>query len=217
MAAVAVPCGALTALALVVGSVAPGLSTGALVLAFSPAELAAPALARALGGRTETAAALMTGTVVLSIALLLAFFGVTAAGTAVNTALFALVIGAAVAGSVPTLRDALLPLIRAASWTALGILVVAAIVRSAPALRLDALVAAVAFLVVGTAAGALVRTLFGGDLRAIASGGGTRDFAVAATVAVDVAGDDAAVLPLAYGAVLFGLFAVIALARRARA
>jgi hypothetical protein len=211
------PYGVLVPLALAIGALAPGLAAGALVLAIAPAELAAPALARLLGGRMENAAAVVTGTLVVSFALLLTMFGAAASAATTNTALFAFVAGAAVAGAVPLLRDAVLPLIRAASALALAILVVAALVEGAPALRPETAIAALALLGVGSLAAAIVAAVFGGEPRAIMLGGGTRDFAVAATLAVRAGGDAAAAVPLAYGALLFAALAVVFFWRRMRA
>src|SRR5205814_1525904 len=64
--------------------------------------------------------ALLTGTVVLSFPLLLA--AIPDLGPNVNVALFAFVIGTALAGSLPTLRDAVLPVIDGARYVALVII-----------------------------------------------------------------------------------------------
>ena len=186
------------------------------MLAIAPAELAAPAVARLLGGRMENAAAVVTGTLAVSFALMLTTFGTGASAAAANTALFAFVAGAAVAGAAPLLRDALLPLIRGASAVGLAILVVVALVAGFSALRPETALAALALLAAGSLAALIVAVLLGGEPRAIVLGGGTRDFAVAATLAVRAGGDDAAAVPLAYGALLFACVAVVVFARRMR-
>jgi len=207
----------LVPLAIAIGALAPSLAAGALVLAIAPAELAAPALAWRVGGRMETAAAVVTGTLVVSFALVLTMFGSGAGAAPANAALFAFVAGAAIAGTVPPLRDALLPVIRGASALALGILVVVALVSGFPALRPETAIAAVALLAAGALVASLVAALLGGEPRAIVLGGGTRDFAIAATLAVRTGGDAAAAVPLAYGALLFAALAVVVAARRMRA
>src|SRR5205823_4951259 len=140
LVAVVAPYLVLVPVAVAIGGLAPTLALGALLLAAAPAELAAPALARAVGGRAETAAAVMTGTLVVSFALLLA---------------------------------------------------------------------------AGTLAAAVGTAVLGGDVVASVLGGGTRDFAVAATLAADLA-PSAAALPLVYGALLFGLLGLLAAARALR-
>src|SRR5438093_1604355 len=121
-----------------------------------------------------------------------------------------------IAGTVPPLRDALLPVIRGASALALAILVVVALVSGFPALRPETAIAAVALLAAGALVASLVAALLGGEPRAIVLGGGTRDFAIAATLAVRTGGDAAAAVPLAYGALLFAALAVVVVARRMR-
>ena len=204
------PYGTLIPLALAIGALAPGLTGGALALAVSPAELAAPALARALGGRMETAAALVAGSIVVSLALLAA-----ASAGIVSAATFAFAVGVAVGGSLPTLRDALLPLIRGASNIALAVLAVVAIARALPAANATAVIAALVMLLAGIATAGLVAFFLGGDWRAFSVGGGTRDFAIAATLAA-VHDASAAVLPVIYGGVLFAVLGAATIVRRAR-
>ena len=85
-----------------------------------------------------------------------------------------------------------------------------------PALRPETAIAAVALLAAGALVASLVAALLGGEPRAIVLGGGTRDFAIAATLAVRTGGDAAAAVPLAYGALLFAALAVVVVARRMR-
>ena len=199
------PYAVLVPVAIGVGQAAPSLAVGALLLAIAPAELAAPALARALGGRIETAAALMTGTLVVSFALLLAALGPARASAATaNTAFIAFIVGVSAAGAVPPLRDALLGPIRVAANIALAILIASALVSGIAALDPATFAAALALLVAGGLAAALAAAVLGGDVPASVLGAGTRDFAVAATLAADVTPAGAAV-PLGYGALLFGL------------
>src|SRR5207245_6413477 len=109
LVAVVAPYLVLVPVAVAIGGLAPTLALGALLLAAAPAELAAPALARAVGGRAETAAAVMTGTLVVSFALLLTALGPARASEATaNTAFIAFLVGISAAGAVPPLRAALL-------------------------------------------------------------------------------------------------------------
>lgn len=204
--------------ALLIADVAPALAVGAIVLAISPAELAAPALARALGGRMETAAAITVGTVVLSLALLGSIVSQTGAAQAtVGMAFFGFMAGVVLGGSAPRVRDALLPTLRAAGRVALTILVVGALVAAIPALRADTAVAALALLAAGVVPAWLVVGFLGGDRTGIVLGGGTRDFAVAATVASAAGGGAASsALPLVYGALLFGGAGLVAMLRGRR-
>ena len=216
LVAVVAPYLVLVPVAVAIGGLAPTLELGALLLAAAPAELAAPALARAVGGRAETAAAVMTGTLVVSFALLLTVVGPAGASAATaNTAFVALAVGAAAAGAVPTARDAVLGAIRLAANVALAILVANALVGGIAALDGGSVLAALALLAAGTLAAAVGTAVLGGDVVASVLGGGTRDFAVAATLAADLA-PSAAALPLVYGALLFGLLGALAAARALR-
>src|SRR5207253_2136036 len=94
------------------------------ILALSPAPLIGSALARFVGARAETVGALLTGTIVLSFPLLLA--AIPGLGQNVNVALFAFVIGATLAGAVPIMRDAILPIVDGARYLALAIILGAA-------------------------------------------------------------------------------------------
>src|SRR5439155_1739345 len=85
------------------------------ILAFSPSALVGPRIARLLGAREESAGALMTATVVISFPLLLV--AAPGARPLVDMSLFAFVVGAAVAGAIPTVRDAMLRASRVAAET----------------------------------------------------------------------------------------------------
>src|SRR5207245_11770662 len=98
----------------------------AAILALAPAPLIGPALARFVRAREETIGALMTGTAVLAFPLLIA--AIPGLGPSANVALFAFVIGAALAGSVPLFRDATLPIVDRARFVALAVILVAAVV-----------------------------------------------------------------------------------------
>src|SRR5207245_5462339 len=97
-------------------------------------------LARFVGARAETVGALLTGTIVLSFPLLLA--AIPGLGTQVNVALFAFVIGAALAGAVPIMRDAILPVVDGARYLALAIILGAAALAAVSVVDLRAVGAA---------------------------------------------------------------------------
>src|SRR5438132_738939 len=94
-------------------------------------------------------------------------------------------------------------------------LVANALVGGIAALDGGSVLAALALLAAGTLAAAVGTAVLGGDVVASVLGGGTRDFAVAATLAADLA-PSAAALPLVYGALLFGLLGALAAARALR-
>jgi len=90
------------------------------ILALSPSPLIGPTLARFVGAREETVGALLTGTIVLSFPLLLS--AIPGIGQQVNIALFAFVIGTALASAVPLFRDLILPIVDGARYLALAII-----------------------------------------------------------------------------------------------
>jgi hypothetical protein len=170
------------------------------ILALSPSPLIGPVLARFVGARAETVGALLTGTVVLSFPLLIA----TIPGLApnVNVALFAFVIGTALAGSVPTLRDVLLPIVDGARYVALLIILGGAALAALSLVDGRAVGVAALVLLVGWVSSAIGAILFGGDGLAAAIGAGTRDPAVAAGFAITVGLAGAAAVPLACAALV---------------
>ena len=170
------------------------------ILALSPSPLIGPALARFVGTREETVGALLTGTVVLSFPLLLA--AIPGIGPNVNVALFAFVIGAALAGAVPLFRDAILPVVDGARYVALVIILGGAGVAAVSFVDPRAVGVAALVVVVGTVTAAIGAMLFGGDWLAAAIGAGTRDPAVAAGIAVASGLAGGAAVPLAYAALL---------------
>ena len=170
------------------------------LLALSPSPLVGPALARFVAARAETVGALLTGTVVLSFPLLLA--AIPDLGPNVNVALFAFVIGTALAGSLPTLRDAVLPVIDGARYVALVIILGGAGLAALSLVDLRAVAVAALVLLVGTVTAAIGAILFGGSGLAAAIGAGTRDPAVAAALAMSTGLAGAGTVPLVYAALL---------------
>jgi hypothetical protein len=170
------------------------------ILALGPAPLVGPTLARLVGAREETVAALLTGTIVLSFPLLLA--AVPGMGPDVNVALVAFVIGAALAGAVPVLRDSILPIFDGARLVALAVILGAAALVAVTFVDPRAVGLAALVLVVGAVSAAVGAMLFGGDGLAAAIGAGTRDPAVAAGLAIASGLAGAAAVPLAYAALL---------------
>jgi len=182
------------------------------ILALSPAPLIGSALARFVGARAETVGALLTGTIVLSFPLLLAAIpglgalpdqGPLPLGQNVNVALFAFVIGAALAGAVPIIRDAILPVVvDGARYLALAIILGAAALAALSLIDLRAVGVAVLVLVVGGASAAFGAVLFRGDGIAAAIGAGSRDPAVAAGLAIASGLAGAGAVAIAYAALL---------------
>ena len=170
------------------------------ILALAPSPLVGPALARFVGARTESVGALMTGSVVLSFPLLMT--AIPGLGSTVNVVLFAFVIGAALAGSVPLFRDAILPIVDGARYVALAIILGAAAVGGLAFVDPRAVGVAALMLVVGAASAAIGAVLFGGSGAAAAIGAGTRDPAFAAALAMSAGLAGGGAVPLAYAALL---------------
>ena len=170
------------------------------ILALSPAPLIGPTLARLVGAREETVGALLTGTIVLSFPLLLA--AIPGIGLNVNVTLFAFVIGAAFASSVPLFRDLILPIVDGARYVALAIIVGAAAAVALSFIDPRAVGIAALVLIVGAASAAIGAALFGGSWLAAAIGAGTRDPAVAAGLAIGSGLAGGAAVALAYAALL---------------
>jgi len=174
------------------------------ILALSPSPLVGSPLARFVAARAETVGALLTGTVVLSFPLLMA--AIPGLAPQVNVALFAFVIGTALAGSLPTVRDLVLPVVDGARYVALTVILGAAGLAALSFVDLRAVGLAALVLFVGATIAAIGAMLFGGDALAAAIGAGTRDPAVAAAIAISLGLAGAAAVPLAYaGLVALGL------------
>jgi hypothetical protein len=170
------------------------------ILALSPSPLIGPTLARFVGARTETVGALLTGTIVLSFPLLLA--SIPGLAPKVNVALFAFVIGTALAGAVPIFRDTMLAIIDGARYVAFAIILGAATLTAVSFVDLRAVGVAAVLLALGAVSAAIGALVFGGDGLAAAIGAGTRDPAVAAALAIASGLAGAAGVPLAYAALL---------------
>ena len=170
------------------------------ILALSPSPLIGPSLARFVAVRAETVGALLTGTIVLSFPLLMA--AIPGLGPSVNIALFAFVIGTALAGSLPTLRDVLLPVFDGARYVAVAIILGGAGLAAVSLVDLRAVGVAALVLLVGVLTAASGAILFGGNGIAAAIGAGTRDPAVAAALAMSAGLAGAGSVPLAYVALL---------------
>lgn len=170
------------------------------ILALSPSPLIGPSLARFVAARAETVGALLTGTIVLSFPLLMA--AIPGLGPSVNIALFAFVIGTALAGSLPTLRDVLLPVFDGARYVAVAIILGGAGLAAVSLVDLRAVGVAALVLLVGVLTAASGAILFGGNGIAAAIGAGTRDPAVAAALAMSAGLAGAGSVPLAYAALL---------------
>ena len=170
------------------------------ILALSPSPLIGPSLARFVAARAETVGALLTGTIVLSFPLLMA--AIPGLGPSVNIALFAFVIGTALAGSLPTLRDVVLPVLDGARYVTVAIILGGAGLAAVSLVDLRAVGVAALVLLVGVLTAASGAILFGGNGIAAAIGAGTRDPAVAAALAMSAGLAGAGSVPLAYAALL---------------
>jgi len=170
------------------------------VLALSPSSLAGAAIARWIGAREETVAALMTGTIVLSFALLPA--AVPALAVTMNMGLAALVVGVVVAGSFPQIRDGILPVLDPARYAALAAILTVTAITSISLVDGRSIALAGILLVAGALSAAIGAWVFGGDPLPAAIGGGTRDFGVAAAVAMLVGLAGGGAMPLAYAGLL---------------
>ena len=148
------------------------------ILALAPSPLIGPALARIAGAREETVGALLTGTLVLSFPILLA--AIPGLGPQVNIALFAFVVGTALASAVPLFRDLVLPIVDGARYVALAIILGASGIAALAFVDPRAVGVAALLLLVGAVSAGIGAMLFGGDGVAAAIGAGTRDPAVAA-------------------------------------
>jgi hypothetical protein len=194
LAAVVLPYAGLGIVAVIVGD--PVVA----ILALSPAPLIGPALARLVAARAETVAALLTGTIVLSFPLLVA--SIPGLAPNINVSLFAFVIGAAFASSLPTMRDVVLPIVDGARYVAAAIILGVAALAALSFIDPRAVGIAGLVLLVGAGSAAIGAILFGGDGLAAAIGAGLRDPAVAAGLAISAGLAGGAAVPLAYAALL---------------
>jgi hypothetical protein len=144
----------------------------------------------------------MSASIVLSFPLLL--LAAPGSRSVVEMGLFAFVAGAAIAGSIPTLRDAVLSVLDGARYLAIAIAIVAAFLASAELADPHAYLVAAACLAIGPLSAAGAARLFGGDPVAAAIGSGTRDPAVAAGLTVGTGLVGGGAVAFAY-AVLLGL------------
>ena len=170
------------------------------ILALAPSPLIGPALARIAGAREETVGALLTGTLVLSFPILLA--AIPGLGPQVNIALFAFVVGAALASAVPLFRDLVLPIVDGARYVALAIILGGSGIAALAFVDPRAVGIAALVLLVGAVSAGIGAMIFGGDGVAAAIGAGTRDPAVAAGLAIASGLAGGAAVPLAYAALL---------------
>ncbi|HEY8824398.1 MAG TPA: hypothetical protein VIP07_05860 [Candidatus Limnocylindria bacterium] len=170
------------------------------ILVLTPSPLIGPMLARFVGAREETVGALLTGTIVLSFPLLLS--AIPGIGQQVNIALFAFVIGTALASAVPLFRDLILPIVDGARYVALAIILGAGVLAALSFVDPRAIGVAALVLFVGTVSAAIGAILFRGDGVAAAIGAGSRDPAVAIGLAIGSGLAGGAAVPLAYAALL---------------
>jgi hypothetical protein len=223
LALIIVPAVAVGLIALLLqGRVDDRVAAGAIALAVVPAPFVAPEIVGRMRGRADLAGALVLGTALLSL-LVSGSRGALSAG-ALFTAVEAFAIAAMVAGALPTLRDALLGVLRVVGWGSVVLIAIAAAVvapplldappiGSDPPLVLQSAVVALALLVAGVGSAALVAWIAGRDPIAAVGGAGLRDPALAVVLAAVTAGRDSTGVPLVYG-VFCVVLAALSLARR---
>ena len=213
----AAPALALGAFALALeGRVDDRVASGAIAVAVVPAPLVAVGVVTRLRGRMDLAGALVLGTVIVSL-LVVGSRGALAAG-ALFVALEVFAVAAMVAGALPPLRDALLPVLRVVGWAAFLIALLSAALSQTSSigdagLLAESLAAAVALLVLGACVAYLAARATGREPLAAIAGAGLRDPALAVALAIATAGPDAAGVPLIYAVFCLGL-AALALLRR---
>jgi ABC-type antimicrobial peptide transport system permease subunit len=120
---------------------------GLALLALSPSPVMAPRLAPIVGARSDQVGALSAGTLLVSVLVL------PGSGLTRDVPFVMLALGAGVLlAQLPTVRDALLPVLDAARYVALAIILVALVLASGAAVRPFTAALAAAVLVVGVVA-----------------------------------------------------------------
>ncbi len=197
------------------------LAVGTAALAAAPGLVRGERFAEALGGSRDAAAALFTGTLLVTLLIVEPALGrfATVAGPGIGGAALALGGGAALAAMLPTVRDLLLAPLRWAETifaASLAATTAIAALSSGPS-PLWAVAAAGGVLVLGTG-GALVASWIGGARApSVVAGAGTRDPGIAGAFCLSVSDPAAAAVPLAYGLMLLAAATLAIAARRVRA
>ncbi len=188
----------------------PANAVGLVALALAPGAFLAPALVSAAGGRrSDTAGALLLGTVILSFVLVATRPG---AGPQALTAAQAFVIASLAAGAMPAVRDRLRVPLRWAGYVAALAVIVLAVASGAPIDAGTVVIAliALAFTLVVTGAVALALRR---DVFSAAASAGTRDPIIAIAIAWSTGGSEATAVPLINAAIL-GIVATALIIRR---
>ena len=180
--------------------------TGLALLVLGPAPLIGGRIAPLVGARQDRVGALGVATLVIAFVLLLG--GTPAVAGVLQPVIIAFVAGLVLAGTVPTLRDRLLPLLDGARYVAIGVILVILAVVAAPTLDGRSVGIAAGVLLVGVIAAAAIAAVMGTDPVSAALGAGIRDPVVAGGLILATGGGDALAIPLAYA----GLLAVALLA-----
>ena len=203
---------------LLVALLGPSLSdvdrAGLLAVAVAPALLSAPALATAMGGRMDRAGALLVGTIAASFVLALARAG--AAGSPMQNAMLAFVVGAGVISIVPMLPSSARTAAQRLGDLGFVVLLGVAVIGG-PSLDAAGAVAALVLFVATVGAALLLARLTRTDARSAIAGAGTRDPAVATALALALGGPGATGIPLYSAALLLVLGAALAAANRRKA
>lgn len=217
---IAVPALALGAFALALqGRVDDGVAAGAISVAIVPSPLVGPGIVARLRGRMDLAGALGLGTVIVSL-LLVGSRGSLASG-ALFAALEVYAIAAMVAGALPPVRDALLPVLRVIGWAAFALVLIVTSLNAlsfnpqgaAPVLGAENMAVAAALFGLGIAVAFVTAAITSRDPVAAIAGAGLRDPALAAAFAMATTGAAATGVPLIYAVFCLGLTAAALLRR----
>lgn len=184
---------------------------GLRALVVAPALLFAPLLAGGIGGRADRAGALTIGT--LAVAFLLNTTG-GAPFAELQNAFLAFLVGAGIIATVPMLPEGARRLADVAGSAAFGLLVLVAVAYGATSLDPIGLAAGALLFVTTAGTAAIVARAVGVEVPSALAGAGTRDFAVAAGLAVSAGGPGSVVAPLGFGVAVGAVSLLLARNRR---
>ena len=186
--------------------------TGLAFLVLGPSPLIGGRLAPLVGARQDRVGALGVATLVIAFVLLLG--AMPSAAGVLQPAIIAFVAGLVLAGTVPTVRDRLLPLLDGARYVAMAVILVILAVLGGPTLEWGSVAIAAGVLVVGTFAAAVIAFVMRADPLSAALGAGTRDPVVAGALLIAIGRDDALGIPLGYAGFLAVALLALGLGRK---
>ena len=186
--------------------------TGLAVLVLGPSPLIGGRLAPFVGARQDRVGALGVATLVVAFVLLLG--AMPSYGGVLQRAILAFVAGVVLAGVVPTVRDLLLPVLEAARYVAMAVILVMLVIVGVPTLDWTAVGIAVGVLVVGALAAAVLAVVMHADPLSATLGAGTRDPVVAGALLMATGANEAVGIPLAYAGLLAVTLLTLGLGRK---